>query len=96
MVGSDSQARDDVCFVTAVVIHRLGRRRTVFLHQDPRQENAQLRQLDFYEAHLSLDVASRLAEDLPERAIGSERLDPLGCRQERRNQSMIRELVRRS
>ena len=25
IIGTDSQSRDDVCFVTAIIIHRLGK-----------------------------------------------------------------------
>lgn len=62
IVGTDSQTRDEICFVTAVVIHRLGKGARYFYAKKYDRKMASLRQKIFYETSLSLSVASRLAE----------------------------------
>ena len=64
IVGSDSQSRDQVCFVTAVVVHRLGKGGRYFYTRTHVKKMPSLRQRIFYEAHLSLDVASKLAAEI--------------------------------
>lgn len=61
IVGSDSQAREQVCFVTAVVIHRIGKGGRYFYKRKQVSKMPSIKQRIFYEAHLSLDVASKLA-----------------------------------
>lgn len=64
IVGSDSQAREQVCFVTAVVVHRLGKGGRYYYSKTHVAKMPSLKQRIFYEAHLSLDVASRLAAEI--------------------------------
>jgi len=67
IVGSDSQARDrEVAFVTAVVIHRVGKGARYFYQRRMHRPMASLRQRIFYETSLSLALAGRLAECLSE------------------------------
>jgi len=94
IVGSDSQIRDDVCFVTAVIIHRLGKGGRYFYTKTHVKKMPSLRQRIFYEAHLSLDVASKLAELISEN--GHSDLDVeihLDVGRNGETKSMIRELV---
>ncbi|MCL5040191.1 MAG: ribonuclease H-like YkuK family protein [Firmicutes bacterium] len=64
IVGTDSQTRDEVCFVTAVVIHRVGKGARYFYAKKYDRKMASLRQKIFYETSLSLSLASRLAEKI--------------------------------
>ncbi len=64
IVGTDSQIRDDICFVTAVIVHRQGKGARYYYQRRRQQHITSLRQRIFYEASLSLGVASRLAERL--------------------------------
>jgi len=64
IVGSDSQARSQVCFVTAVVVHRIGKGGRYYYTRTYVAKMPSLRQRIFYEAHLSLDVASKLAAEM--------------------------------
>ncbi|HHW17386.1 MAG TPA: hypothetical protein GXX30_00550 [Firmicutes bacterium] len=64
IVGSDSQSRDQVCFVTAVVIHRLGKGGRYYYRRTHVAKMPSLKQRIFYEAHLSLDVASKIAAEM--------------------------------
>lgn len=64
IVGTDSQSQDDTLFVTAIVVHRLGKGGRYFYRKRRQRKIASLRQRIFYEASLSLGVASELAERL--------------------------------
>ncbi len=64
IVGTDSQLRDDTCFVTAVIVHRLGKGARFFYQRRRQEKILSLRQRIFYEASLSLGLAGRLADRL--------------------------------
>lgn len=73
IIGTDSQVHEDVVFVTAVIIHRLGKGGRYYFTKRRERKMPSLRQRIFYEAAISLGVASRLAERLAEN--GSAGLD---------------------
>ena len=95
IVGSDSQAREhEVSFVTAVVIHRVGKGARYFYQRRTHRPMASLRQKIFYETSLSLALAGRLAERLSEN--GSSRLNVeihLDIGQSGDTRGLIREIV---
>jgi len=62
IVGTDSHARDDLCFVSAVIIHRLGKGARYFYRRREQRRLPSLRQKIFYETAISLSLAERLAE----------------------------------
>ena len=65
IIGSDSQTKDnEVCFVTAIVVHRVGKGARYFYQRRGHRPMASLRQKIFYETALSLGLASQLAERL--------------------------------
>ena len=65
IVGSDSQAREkEISFVTAVVIHRVGKGARYFYQRQIHRPLQSLRQKILYETSLSLGVAARLAARL--------------------------------
>jgi predicted RNase H-related nuclease YkuK (DUF458 family) len=65
IVGSDSQAKEnEVSFVTAVVVHRVGKGARYFYRRVSHQPMHSLRQKIFFETSLSLQVAGELAERL--------------------------------
>lgn len=64
IVGSDSQAREQVCFVTAIVVHRIGKGGRYYYTKKTVRKMPSLRQRIFYEAHLSLELASKLAAEM--------------------------------
>lgn len=94
IVGTDSQVHDDVVFVTAVIVHRLGKGGRYYYSRRKDHKMPSLRQRIFYEAALSLGVASRLAERLA--VNGHAHLDieiHLDVGQEGSTREMIREVV---
>ncbi len=94
IVGTDSRAREEITFVSAVVIHRVGKGARYYYEKRKHKPLASLRQRIYYETALSLDlggkIASRLAHD------GWSNLDieiHLDIGQEGATRSMIREVV---
>jgi uncharacterized protein len=73
IVGTDSQVRDSVHFVTAIIIHRRGKGARYFYTRSEQNFIDSLRQKIYYEASLSLGVGSRLAERLAQN--GCAKLD---------------------
>lgn len=62
IIGTDSHTKDDVTFVTAVVVHRKGKGAKYYYTKHRDRKMPSLRQRIYYETSLSLHVASRLAE----------------------------------
>ena len=61
IIGSDSQVKSETCFITAVVVHRLGKGARYFYRKRIQRKIKSLRQKIFYETALSLEVGGRIA-----------------------------------
>lgn len=99
IVGTDSQMREDeVNFVTAIIIHRVGKGARYFYHRQKLHNIYSLRQKIFYETSLSLETASRIAGKLAATGL-DEQLDLLNVEihldvgQEGRTRELIREVI---
>ncbi len=66
ITGSDSQMRESIIFVTAIIIHRVGKGARYYFHKQKHRYMESLRQRIYYETFLSLEVASRLSGKLSE------------------------------
>lgn len=66
IIGSDSQVRSETCFVTAIIVHQVGKGGRYYYRRQVHRKIASLRQRIFYETSLSLDAASRIAQMLAE------------------------------
>lgn len=66
IIGTDSHAfhNESVFFVTAVIVHRVGKGGRYYFTKQKQHYMPSLRQRIYYETFLSLDVASRLTEKL--------------------------------
>src|SRR5579864_6994405 len=64
IIGTDSLLGDDTCFVTAVIIHRVGRGGRYFYHKFRNRKIESLRQRILYETSLSLETASNVSAQL--------------------------------
>ncbi len=64
IVGSDSQIRDGTCFVTAIIVHRVGKGAHYYYTKRYDRKITSLRQRIFYETSLSLEMADKLCECL--------------------------------
>lgn len=67
IVGSDSQTREGTCFVTAIILHRVGKGARYYYTKRYDRKITSLRQRIFFETSLSLEMADRLAECLSQR-----------------------------
>ena len=95
IVGSDSQAREhDIAFVSAIVIHRVGKGARYFYQRHTQRPMHSLRQKILHEASLSLNLAGRLTERLA--ADGRAHLEVeihLDVGQNGETRGLIREIV---
>jgi len=66
IIGTDSQLSQETCFVTAVVVHRLGKGGRYYYARDYVRISHSLRQRIYLETSRSLELASRLAACLAE------------------------------
>lgn len=64
IVGTDSMTKGETIFVSAIVIHRLGRGAKYYYRRETRQHINSLRQKIFYETALSLEISTHLKEFL--------------------------------
>jgi len=62
IIGTDSHTKDDVTFVTAVVVHRMGKGAKYYYTKRRERKMPSLKQRIYTETAMSLSVASRLAE----------------------------------
>ncbi|HPU00759.1 MAG: hypothetical protein GX890_06215 [Firmicutes bacterium] len=68
IIGTDSHAytRRSVVFVTAIIIHRLGKGGRFYYRKQKTRYMESLRQRIYYETFLSLEVAAKITEKLAE------------------------------
>ncbi len=67
IIGTDSQySQANTCFVTAIIVHRLGKGARYYYTREWEFVGKSLRQRIFYETSRSLALASRIAEKLAE------------------------------
>lgn len=94
IIGTDSQVRHQTLFVTAVIIHRVGRGARYFYCKRKHRPMESLRQRIYYETSLSLEVAARLTYLLSQANMEELSLEihlDIGANGE--TKSLVRELV---
>ncbi|MEW5866829.1 MAG: ribonuclease H-like YkuK family protein [Bacillota bacterium] len=94
IIGTDSQLRDDAYFVTAIVVHRVGKGGRYYYAKEKERMGRSLRQRIFYETAKSLGVASKLAEKLAKNGYGDLDVEiHLDIGQNGETKDLIREIV---
>ncbi|HXL03907.1 MAG: hypothetical protein GX872_05620 [Firmicutes bacterium] len=94
IIGTDSQLREDACFVTAIVIHRVGKGGRYYYTKENEKMGRSLKQRIFFEAAKSLGVASKLAEKLAQNGYGDLNVEiHLDIGQNGETKELIREIV---
>lgn len=94
IIGTDSHVRDETHFVTALVVHRVGKGARYFYRRKVHQKIVSLRQKIFYEAALSLEVASKLAQSLARQGLTDLDLEiHLDIGRNGETKDLIREIV---
>jgi predicted RNase H-related nuclease YkuK (DUF458 family) len=73
VIGTDSQLREEVCYVTAIVILRAGKGGRFYYAKEYERAGLGFKERIFYETSRSLQVAVEVAEELAE--IGMDDLD---------------------
>lgn len=66
IIGTDSFLNSETLFVSAVIIHRVGHGGRYFYRKNPRRKMENLKQRIFFEATLSLELASIIKARLEE------------------------------
>ncbi len=64
IIGSDSMVKNETCFITAVIVHRLGKGAKYYYRKTTERKIKNLRQKIFYETSLSLEVGGMVARYL--------------------------------
>lgn len=93
IVGTDSHSRDDVHFVTAIIIHRQGKGARYYYERRRHAPMAGLRQRLYHETALSLQVGSQLAERLARGHLDVELEIHLDVGHNGATRELIREIV---
>ncbi len=96
IIGSDSHAYLDegVTFVTAIVIHRVGKGGRYYFTKQKQRFMESIRQRIFYETSLSLEVASRLTEQLAQNGYADLNIEiHLDIGEKGETREIIREVV---
>ncbi len=94
IIGTDSQVKQDSCFVTAIIIHRLGKGARYFYRKKLQRRIKSLRQKIFYETSLSLEMGGLVAKSLSECGLDDTEVEihiDVGKQGETRD--LIREVV---
>lgn len=69
IIGTDSFLNNETLFVSAVVVHRVGHGGRYFYKKSPRRKMESLKQRIFYEATMSIELASVLRKMLNEKGL---------------------------
>lgn len=96
MVGTDSQAkvsRGSVTFVTALIVHHVGKGARYYIHRESQQHMYSLRQRMFTEASYSLHLGSLLSERLQDEAANLPLEVHLDVGERGATRQLIREIV---
>lgn len=96
MIGSDSQPkgnRKSVTFVSAVILHRVGKGGRYYVHKEAVNHPFSLRQRMFAEAGYSLQLGGMLSEALQEKGLPMQIQVHLDIGEKGATKQLIRELV---
>ncbi|HHV35074.1 MAG TPA: hypothetical protein GXX59_05790 [Syntrophomonadaceae bacterium] len=94
IIGTDSQVREETHFVTAVIVHRVGKGARYYYRRKVYENIKSLRQRIFLEAATSLETASKLAQDLADKGHTELNVEiHLDIGQNGQTKEMIRDIV---
>ncbi len=60
IIGTDSHTKELSCFVTAIIVHRIGKGARYYYQKKKQRKITSIRQKLFYETAMSLEMASRV------------------------------------
>lgn len=64
IIGTDSQTREDTCFVTAIIVHRIGKGGRYYYRRKYMPDIRNLRHKIFTETSMSLEAVTLLKEEM--------------------------------
>lgn len=94
IVGTDSMVREETCFITAVIVHRLGKGARYYYRKKTHRKITSLRQKVFYETALSLELGGLIAKHFSENGFDHMQVEihiDVGTKGETRD--LIKEVV---
>lgn len=94
MIGTDSQPKaHSATFVSAVILHRVGKGARYYIHREEQTHRFSLRQRMFTEAAYSLQLCGLLSEELQQRGADWRLEIHLDIGERGATKTMIREIV---
>lgn len=94
IVGTDSQLREEICYVTAVVILHEGKGGRFYYTRERERGKLGMKQRIFFETSRSLGVAARLAEKLSINGLADLNIEiHLDVGEQGKTREIIREVV---
>ncbi|HHX95693.1 MAG TPA: hypothetical protein GX691_07745 [Clostridia bacterium] len=94
IIGTDSHAKDETCFVTAIIVHQIGKGGRYYYRKTRQRKITSLRQKIFFETAMSLDCASKVASKLSENGHSELNLEiHLDIGPNGQTKELIREIV---
>lgn len=94
IVGTDSHTRSDLCFVTAIIIHRMGKGARYYYRRHRQARMRSLRQRIYYEAAISLSLAERMTASLAQHSrLGLDVVVHLDIGTQGETRELIRDVV---
>ena len=94
IIGTDSQVREETYFVTAIVVHRVGKGARYYYNRRAYENIKSMKQRIFMEAATSLETASKLTQSLSDKGYTDLDLEiHLDIGQNGRTKEMIRDIV---
>jgi predicted RNase H-related nuclease YkuK (DUF458 family) len=94
IVGTDSHYRDEVCYVTAIIILREGKGGRFFYSREREKVKLSLQQRIFYEASRSLRVAALLTKKMAEEGVAGLNVEiHLDIGEKGKTRELVREVI---
>lgn len=93
IVGTDSQVRNETIFVTAVIIHRVGKGARYYYVRRVQRAMESLRQRIYYETSLSLEIAAKITGFLAASQVEMSPEIHLDIGDKGETRTMIKEIV---
>lgn len=94
VLGTDSQVRSETCFVTAVIVHRVGKGARYYYRKEMQRKIKSLRQKIFFETSLSLELGDKITHYFSRGGIAETRVEiHIDVGHQGQTKDLIREVV---
>lgn len=94
IIGSDSQVRQETCFVTAIIVHRIGKGGRYYYRKKIQRKIKSLRQKIFYETAQSLEIGAMVTKYFAESGLDDTEVEiHIDVSKHGETKDLIREVV---